>query len=445
MQALNLDTLRAVVRACPDAQHRVLLFQDREVPAEAADAAVRFTPCARADGASRWRFVAALARALATRRPDCIVVGHPGLAYLARVAKRLRGMPYVVWVHGIEVGRMHSPRQLAGLRHADRLVAVSRHTSRALAAVEPTAPARTVVLPPVVRDHFRPGSGAAVRRRLGLDGQPLLLTVARYMASEGYKGYDQVVRALPAVLAEHPDTRYALVGQGDDLPRVRALARELGVEHALICAGVVPDDELPAWYNACDLFVMPSRAEGFGIVFIEALACGRPVIAADRGGAPDALLDGRLGQLVDPDDPQRLAAAILAVLNGQAAAELTDSARLSRECVSHFGMAAFEARIIGSCWPTCLADDTQRGATACSRTSCSESGFQAFFHETQAGFYGGKPRLSRACSRPAPCARRWLARPMRSDSRPIASRRSRESSIRASAVVSAATSPQGYA
>ena len=349
IQTVNGDTLLAMTRVCPSARHRVLLYQDRDVPRPVPTVAdggrVRFVPCGRAGGASRFRFARAFAAALAEKRPDLIVVGHAGLAPLAWLAKRVLGIPYVVWIHDVEVGRLRGRGRLAGLRDADRLIAVSRHTSRALSVFEPLAAGRTTVLPNAVRDRFRPGGGGAVRRRLGLDREPMLLTVARYDPGQRHKGYDLVVRALPAVLRRRPDVRYVLVGQGGDLARVRGLARGLGVDHAVVCAGAVADDALPAWYNACDLFVMPSRLEGFGIVFIEALACGKPVIAGDRGGARDALLDGRLGRLVDPDDAGQLAEAILEFVTGRAPAALTDPETLSRECVRHFGFAAFEGRV----------------------------------------------------------------------------------------------------
>ena len=346
IQTVNGDTLRAMTRVCPAARHRVLLYQDREVPGPSRNGdRIHFTPCGRAAGASRFRFARAFAAALIERRPDIIVAGHAGLAPLSWLAKRVFGIRYVVWLYGVEVGRLRSRAQRAGLRNADRLVAISRHTSRELTAVVPTATGRTVIAAPAVRDQFRPGSGADVRRRLGLDREPILLTVARYDASQRHKGYDLVLRALPAVLDRRPDVRYVLVGQGDDLPRVHALARALGVDHAVVCAGAVSDDALPAWYNACDLFVMPSRHEGFGIVLAEALACGKPVIAGDRDGARDALLDGRLGRLVDPDDAGRLADAILEFVTGRAPAALTDPETLSRECIRRFGFAAFERRV----------------------------------------------------------------------------------------------------
>lgn len=347
IQAVCHDILRAMIGSWPSASHRALLYQDREVPAWAGEAYgdARLVPCGTARGASRLRYARAFAGAVMRRRPGLVVAGHAGLAPLAGLSKRLLGVPCIVWLHGVEIRRLRGRSRLAALRRADRLVAVSRHTRRELAAVAPAASSRSVVLPNAVGERFRPGGGAAVRRRLGLDRAPVLLTVARYDAGESYKGYDLVLRALPAVLARCPQTRYVLVGQGDDLPRVRALARDLGVGDAVIYAGRVSDEELPAWYDACDLFVMPSRGEGFGLVYVEALACGKPVIAGDRDGARDALLDGRLGRMVDPDDPERLAEAVLEFLTGRAPGELTDPARLRRECLRHFGFPAFEERV----------------------------------------------------------------------------------------------------
>ena len=347
IQAVCHDILRAMTRGWPSARHRVLLYQDREVPGWAGETygGARLVPCGTARGASRLRYARAFAGAVLRRRPSLVVAGHAGLAPLAGLSKRLLGVPCIVWLYGVEIGGLRGRSRLAALRRADRLVAISRHTRRELAAVAPAESSRSVVLPCAVGDRFGPGGGEAVRRRLGMDRAPMLLTVARYDAGESYKGYDLVLRALPAVLTQCPDTRYVLVGQGDDLPRVRALARDLGVGDAVIFAGRVSDEELPAWYDACDLFVMPSRGEGFGLVYVEALACGKPVIAGDRDGASDALLDGRLGRMVDPDDPERLAEAVLEFLTGRAPAELTDPARLRRECLRHFGFPAFEERV----------------------------------------------------------------------------------------------------
>ena len=110
------------------------------------------------------------------------------------------------------------------------------------------------------------------------------------------------------------DLRYLLVGAGPDRARIEKLTVDLGVREAVVFAGAVPDNQLSEHYGLCDVFAMPSKAEGFGIVYLEALACGKPVIAGNRDGSSDALDDGDLGLLVDPDDPEEIAGEIVRVL-----------------------------------------------------------------------------------------------------------------------------------
>ena len=348
IQAVNEDTLRAVARAWPDARHRVLLFFNRSAPPlpGGVGSKVRALPCGmHSRRLAVLRFAGVFARLLATRRPDLVVVGHAALAPLAWLAQRALGIPYVVWAHGIEVWGLRAGLRAAGLRRADRIVAVSRYTAGEIAALDPGLADRTVVVPNAVADRFRPGGGEALRRRLGLGGARVLLTVGRLSAAERYKGIDTVLHALPQVLARAPAVRYVVAGDGDDLPRLRALAARLGVAHATVFAGAPPDRDLPGYYDACDLFVMPSRREGFGIVFTEALACGKPVVAAAAGGAPDAVLDGGLGRLVEPGDVDATAQAVLDFLAGGWPPTLTDPARLRRACLEHFGFPAFERRV----------------------------------------------------------------------------------------------------
>ena len=156
------------------------------------------------------------------------------------------------------------------------------------------------------------GGPAAVRAKYGLNGGPWLITVARL---ESHKGIDTTIRALPAVRAVHPNTRYAVVGTGDKLPQFERVRRELGLEDAVRFVGAVTDDELPALYNAADLYVGASRrveglVEGFGISLVEASACGLAVVGGRSGGVPDAVRDGETGILVNPDDPAAVAAGI---------------------------------------------------------------------------------------------------------------------------------------
>ena len=347
IQAVNEDTLRALVGAWPDARHRVLLYLNRTPPPlpGGADGNVRALPCGlRSRRLAKLRFAGVFGK-LAARRPDLVVVGHVDLAPLAWLAQRALRIPYVVWAYGIDVWGLRAGLRAASLRHADRVVAISRYTAREVAALDAGIEDRTAIVPPAVGDRFRPGGGEELRRRLGLVGARVLLTVGRLSAAERYKGVDTVLHALPKLLARAPDVRYVVAGDGDDLPRLRALAGRLGVSDATVFAGAPPDGDMPGYYNACDLFVMPSRREGFGIVFAEALACGKPVVAAAAGGAPDAILDGGLGRLVEPGDADGTAQAVLDFLDGRWPPALTDPARLRRLCLEHFGFTVFERRV----------------------------------------------------------------------------------------------------
>src|SRR5690606_22354428 len=133
-------------------------------------------------------------------------------------------------------------------------------------------------------------------------------------SSEQYKGYDRVIQSLAEIRRHVPDAHYLIVGRGDDSERVRTLAREHNLADHITLAGFVPDNELPDHYALCDLFIMPSKGEGFGIVFLEALASGKPVLGGNRDGSRDPLMDGELGALVDPDDCNAIASESVAIL-----------------------------------------------------------------------------------------------------------------------------------
>src|SRR5213078_335602 len=170
-------------------------------------------------------------------------------------------------------------------------------------------------------DIFRPDVDPdPARRAYGLDGGPWLLTVARL---DFHKGIDTVIRALPAIRATVPGTRYAVAGIGSRRGALEALVAELGLGEAVRLLGFVPDQDLPALYNAADLFVLASRrhdllVEGFGISCVEASACGLPVIGSRSGGIPEAILEGETGLLVEPEDPAAVTAATVRVLEDEA-------------------------------------------------------------------------------------------------------------------------------
>ncbi len=289
---------------------------------------IRATRLRTIHGLLRWTW---RATALARRtRPGFAWCGELKPAgYPARWLAARCGVPYGVICYGTELLLLEAKirrsafkrRTAAGiLGRAAVVVAISRWTADLARAVlesldrsDLAARVRTVPLG-TTPSHFRPGvDPTRVRREYGLDGGgPWLLTVSRL---EWHKGIDTVIRALPAIRAAHPGTRYAVAGVGERLPHFQRLAAELGLGDAVRFLGAVPDEDLPAVYNAADLYVGASRrhdlmAEGFGISLVEASACGLAVVGGRSGGVPDAVREGETGLLVDPDDPAAVAAGI---------------------------------------------------------------------------------------------------------------------------------------
>jgi glycosyltransferase involved in cell wall biosynthesis len=150
--------------------------------------------------------------------------------------------------------------------------------------------------------------------KYGLQDKRLLMTVGRLVSSERYKGFDEVIEAMPALLRIHADLAYLIVGEGNDRARLENKARQYGVADRVIFAGYISDGEKCDHYNLAEAFVMPSRGEGFGIVLLEAMACGVPVVGSTLDGSREALRDGKLGVLVDPSNIQSVVDGILDAL-----------------------------------------------------------------------------------------------------------------------------------
>ena len=175
-------------------------------------------------------------------------------------------------------------------------------------------------------DRFRPGlDAAALRERFAFPdgGARWLLTVARL---EPHKGVDTVIAALPAIVAQAPDVRYAVAGSGPERERLEKLAHKIGVADRVRFLGEVSDADLPALYNLASVYVGASRraerigVEGFGISLVEASACGLPVVAGNSGGIPDAVRDGETGFLVPPEDTAALSGVVCRLLGDAALA-----------------------------------------------------------------------------------------------------------------------------
>ena len=171
-----------------------------------------------------------------------------------------------------------------------------------------------------------------------LEGKKVLLTVGRMPSKERYKGQDRVIEALPALVAAGHDVIYIVSGEGADRPRLEQLAHEVGVSDRVRFVGALPRERLIEAYRMADLFVMPSTTEGFGIVFLEAMACGTPAMGLDSDGSRDALCDGELGSFADPND---LAGSISKALSRPK----PNPDALHAAVQARFGHASFRAHI----------------------------------------------------------------------------------------------------
>jgi phosphatidylinositol alpha-1,6-mannosyltransferase len=175
-------------------------------------------------------------------------------------------------------------------------------------------------------------------------------------ASERYKGHDVVLRALPSVIGKVPNLTYIIVGDGDDRPRLEGLARELGVADYVVFTGEIDDPELVALYKRSELFVLPARTvvtpanpkgEGFGIVFLEAMAFGKPVIGPRYGAPAELIKNGHNGLQVDPEDATAVAEALLELLANPDAARAMG--KTGRDYVrAHYSYDSFRERLRGA-------------------------------------------------------------------------------------------------
>jgi glycosyltransferase involved in cell wall biosynthesis len=185
-----------------------------------------------------------------------------------------------------------------------------------------------------------------LRQKYGIEpDEKVVLTVARLDHRERYKGYDRIIEALPAIQRKCGPVRFLIVGSGEDQARVEALAREQGIDASVSFAGFVAADALVDHYRLADVFAMPSTGEGFGIVFLEAMACGTPVIGGNRDGSVDALDGGRLGLLVEPLDIDAISRAVCTMLEKQGPEWWFDRTRLHDAVVERFGQSAFRERL----------------------------------------------------------------------------------------------------
>ncbi|HAJ60147.1 MAG TPA: glycosyltransferase [Cyanobacteria bacterium UBA8543] len=284
------------------------------------------------------------------QRPQLVITTHLNFTVAAYWLKQIAGIPYWTVAHGIEAWDIHRPDLQTALHHADRILSVSGYTRDRLLTEQNLDPNKISLLPNTFDAHrfqIAPKPTYLLERYNLTLKQPIILTVSRLSSIERYKGYDRILQALPQIRQVIPNIHYILVGKGDDRPRIEQLIAQLQLQECVTLAGFIPDDELGDYYNLCDVFAMPSKREGFGIVYLEALACGKPALGGNQDGAIDALCHGELGALVDPNDTNAIAQTLIELLQGTYPNPLFyQPEALRQKAIDTFGFDCFKQTLI---------------------------------------------------------------------------------------------------
>jgi phosphatidyl-myo-inositol dimannoside synthase len=293
--------------------------------------------------AARLAFGRRVAACEATGHCDWLFFTHLSLATVQRFVPALIRKPYAVFLHDIEAWNAQPDVRRHVLRGAFLRVANSAYTARRVAESNPTVgpvvscplalPADWSTPPPLPRPPGLPADARTV------------IIVGRMVSTERYKGHDQLIEAWPQVRAAVPDARLVCVGEGDDVARLRAKATAAGVGDAVAFPGFVSDAVRRALYQQAGVFAMPSRREGFGLVYLEAMASGMPCIGSIHDAAPEVIADGVTGVLVDQADIASLASHIVRLLtHDDLRRGMGEAGR--RRFLSEFTYGAFARRLV---------------------------------------------------------------------------------------------------
>ena len=311
-------------------------------------------------GRAKVRFVVSgisQARSLRKYRANLIIAGHPHLALPAMLMRRFaQGLKIIVIAHGIEVWSPLSSSRRRALLGADVVLAPSRFTAQKLNEIQGVPLDKIRVLPwPLSTDFLRfTAEPAALPLAPDFPSGQIILTVGRWAAPERYKGADELIRAVAKLRPSNPDLQLVAVGGGDDLPRLVELAASQGVSGCVHFFPGLSREQIAASYSRADIFALPSTGEGFGLVFLEAMAFAKPVVGVAFGGTMDVVDHGVNGLLVPPRDPQHLSEALSQLLKdeplrarlGQAGAEIVRA----KYCFERFRENL--QRIVGECIST---------------------------------------------------------------------------------------------
>lgn len=300
---------------------------------------------------SKVRFTVRGVLGTASRNRSTFLCMHVNQAQVAMVARLFYRTPYAVWAHGSEVWSAMQPLPLLALRRADLVLCSSEYTRTRVVKRHGVPPTKALAIhPPISRKGSARAAAAATS---AAETSPVILSVGRVSEDARYKGYDTMIRALPRIARGVPAVRYRIVGPGDGYPALASLAKRMGVAAHVDLIGRVDDERLWQEFEEARVFALPSRSgrgdegEGLGISYVEAAAFARPVVASRVRGAAEAVVDGVTGRVVDPEDVEEVANALLPFLLEPSEAERMGVAGRER-VLAEFAPDVFARRLLAS-------------------------------------------------------------------------------------------------
>lgn len=269
-------------------------------------------------GRSKLRFAAASVR-LGWRGARVVLAAHANLAPVTLAMKFARpGLRSIICMHGVEVWEPLGLLRRWSLRRANVILAPSLDTAERAARAQKLSPQKIRRLPWALDPQFAARVAAARVQTIVPAGHPggrVILSVGRWNSGERYKGMDHLIATLPRLLTDLPETHLVAIGEGDDRAWLENLAEVNGVARHVHFVNGLSQDQLGEWYAASDVFALPSKGEGFGLVYLEAMAYGKAVVAGAHGGAPEIVEDGVTGYVVPHGDLPQLASALATLLS----------------------------------------------------------------------------------------------------------------------------------
>jgi len=266
----------------------------------------------------RFSYIREVMRMLGNYRTfDLVLCCHINLLPVAYLAARIKGAPLWCTIFGIDAWQPSSNRLVNWIAgRLDGVVSISEITREHFLSWSGVAREKCYLLPNAYdpMDYGQAPKPGYLLDRYDLSGKTVLMTFGRISASEKYKGFDEVIDILPELKKKVPNVCYLIAGDGDDKQRLQSKVAMMGLSDCVVFAGFVPEEEKTDHYRLADLYVMPSRGEGFGFVVLEAMACGVPVVASKADGTREAVLNGKLGTLVDPAQHQEVVSVVLQAL-----------------------------------------------------------------------------------------------------------------------------------